>query len=116
VRQLPAQHARAQLARAIQRGRRRDPRALGVEVVARAETDQDPAPPGGVRVRQRAEVRARLAGVDERLQRTAGDVVRDPLAVEDADDDGVGAGVGRVVRGGPDLDRRRLSSVPCPRP
>jgi hypothetical protein len=42
--------------------------------------------------------------------------VRHPLPVEHADDDRVRAGGGRVLGGGPDLHRRKLSSVPCPRP
>jgi len=65
-------------------------------------------------VRQLAEARPCLAGVDQRAERAVLDVVRDPLALEDTDDDRVGAGVARCVCGRPDLHHRRLSSVGMP--
>ena len=98
VGQLPAQPPRADLLCAPERRRRRDPRALGRELRARAESDDQPAAVGGVGDRDVAERRARLARVDEPLQRRALDVVGDGLAVEDADRERVGAAVGRRTR------------------
>ena len=49
VRELPAQRASAELARAADGGRGGDAGALGVELVARAEPDQQVAPALGVR-------------------------------------------------------------------
>jgi hypothetical protein len=91
MRQLPAQRARAELRRAAVDRRRGDPRALGVEGVARAEPDEQPPPPVGVVQREVLERGARLAGLEQRGERGAVEVVRDPLVVEDADRDGVGA-------------------------
>ena len=62
---------------------------------------------------------ARLAAVDERLQRAAVDVVRDSLALEEADEDRVGAGVGRTVGRGCGVHALTLAiyaRLPFPRP
>ena len=105
VGQLPAQRARAELARAAVDGRRGDPRALGVEAVARAEADEQPAPAVGVVQGEVLEARARLAGLEQRAQRRPLEVVRDPLVVEDADRDRVGLGGGGSVGGGGGVHR-----------
>ena len=98
MRHLPAQPPRAELARAAERRRGRDPHALAVELAARAEPDEHPALAAGVRDREVAVLGLRLAGVDEALQHAV-DVVRDALAFEDPEHDGVGIGV-RGQRGG----------------
>ena len=106
----------AQLARAAERDRRRD-RARSASKSSRlAEPDRIQRRPAACVCASERKLRARLAGLDERAERAVVDVVRDPLAVEDADDHGVGARVGRAVGSGPDVHRRRLSSDPCPRP
>ena len=58
VRDLPAQHARAELLRAAQRPLRRPPGALAVELVALAEPGQHVAPPAGVGDRDLAQARS----------------------------------------------------------
>ena len=89
VRQLPAEHVGAELLRPADDGRGGDAGALGIEVVALAEADEDVAAPAGVGDGELAQARARLAGVDEPLE-DAVDVVRDRLALEDPDGDRVG--------------------------
>ncbi len=70
-------------------------RAFGVERAARAEPDEQPAAPGSVGDREVAEGGARLALVDQALERTVLDVVGHGLAVEHPDDERVCAAVGR---------------------
>ena len=98
-----SQHSalRAQLARPAGHRGGGDPRALGVELVARAQPDQHVARAVGVRDRELAQLAPGLAGVDQRLQHAAV-VVRHALVLEDADGDRVGIRVGRCVGGGCD--------------
>ena len=96
VRDLPAQRARAQLARAADDRRGGHASALGVELVALAEADEHVAVATGMGDGELSRPGAGLAGVDQPLQDPV-DVVGDPLPFEDADRDRVGAGVGRGV-------------------
>ena len=78
-----------------ERGRGRDPRALGVEArrARRARAGSSACPRRG---RRRAcGSRAGLAGLEQALQDAVLDVVGDVLALEDPDDDGVGPGLAR---------------------
>jgi hypothetical protein len=123
VRQLPAQDAGAELAgAAVDRGRGH-PRTLGVEGVAAAQADEQPALALAVVQRQVLEARASLAGLEQGLQRRAVEVVGDALAVEDPDRDGVGFGGDRGVgRGGGAhgpvsvCETTCNTFCPCPRP
>ena len=116
VRQLPAQLARAELARAAHDRRGRDPRALGVEAVALAEPGEDVAPAARVGDGELAQARPRLARVDQRLQHALVDVVGDRLAVEQPDRDRVGPAVGGGFGGCFGAHRRIVDSPPCPEP
>ena len=80
MRHLPAQAARAELAGAAERGRRGAAHALAVELVARAETDEDPALAARVGDGEMAVLGARLAGGDEAVEDPV-DVVVDLLVV-----------------------------------
>jgi hypothetical protein len=82
-----------------------DPRALGVEALARAQPDEQPAPSVGAVQGEVPEARARLAGLEQRTQRPPVEIVRDPLVVEDADRDRVGLRGGGGVGGGGGVHR-----------
>jgi hypothetical protein len=109
VRDLPAQRRGVELAGALERGRGGDAGALGAEPLALTEPDQDPALALGVRDGELAEAAAGLAGLEQALEEPVLDVVRDVLAFEHADDDGVGLGLGGVLRGGGDAHQARQS-------
>ena len=98
VRDLPAQRLRPELLRARDDRGGGDPRPLGIERGTGAEPGDDVALALGVRDRELAQRPLGLAGVDQRLQ-DAAVVVGDPLVLEDADDDRVGARGRRCVRG-----------------
>ena len=98
VRDLPAQHARAELLRAAEDRRGGHAGALVVELVALAEAGEHVPAPAGVGDRDLAERGLGLAGVDERLQ-YAVDVVGDRLALEHPDGDRVRRCVARRIRG-----------------
>ncbi len=95
VGELPAEPPAPELLRAPEGDRGRDARAFGVERAARPEADEQPAAPGRMGDREVAEGGARLALVDEALERAVLDVVRHGLAVEHPDDERVCAAVGR---------------------
>jgi acetyl-CoA acetyltransferase len=76
-----------------------EPRALGVERVARAQADQHVALAVGAGDRELAQPPPRLARVDQRLQ-DAAVIVRHPLVLEDPDGDGVGIRAGRSLSSG----------------
>ena len=99
VRQLPAQDARAELARAA------DDAAAATRARSASNSSRLPRPgehvalAARVRDRELAQARLGLAGVHQRLQQAAVDVVGDRLAVEEPDRDRVGAGVGGAAVG-----------------
>ena len=98
VRDLPAQPLGAQLARAAGHRGGGHAGALGVEVVALAEPDEDVAVAAGVGHRELAQAGAGFAGVDQALKGPV-DVMGDPLSFEDADGDRVGSRVRRRLSG-----------------
>ena len=106
VGQLPAQRCGC---RARARGRgprpRRRARARRRSASRRAEADEQPAPAVGVVQGEVLEARARLAGLEQRAQRRALEIVGDALVVEDADGDRVGLGGGGSVGGGGGVHR-----------
>ncbi len=99
VRDLPAQRLGPQLLGARHHARGGHARPLGIEVAPGAEAGDDVAAPVGVRHGQLAQPPSRLARIDQRLQ-DAAVIVRDPLVLEDADGDRVGARGGRGLRAG----------------
>ena len=115
--QFPAKRPGTQLAGAGLRRAGRRAGALGVEVVALSESDQQPPASLGVGDRQPAQAGAGLPGVDQLLQRRALQVVGDRLAFEQPDGDGVRAGLQRRIGGGLDLHAGRkipAASIPPP--
>ena len=94
VRQLPAEDARAELARAAGDGGGGDAGALGVELVALAEPGEHVAAPVGVGDRELAQARLGLAGVDQRLQRPPSTSWAIASPSKTPDSDRVGTGVG----------------------
>ena len=109
---LPAQGPRAELAGAAVGDRRRDPGALGVELVALAQADEHPALAAGVGDRQLAEAAARLAALQQGLELAARGVVGDVLALEDPDDDAVGVCFGRIAGSRLDVHEGADTTVP----
>ena len=104
---LPAQPLGAELRRARLRRRGRQAGLLGAEVVALAQAREHEAPAAGVGDRDLLQTRLGLAGVDQRLEGAALDVVGDRLPVEEADGDGVGVRLERAGGRRGDLHRPR---------
>ena len=97
---LPAERVGAEFDGPVMGDARGGPRALGVELGAVAEADQDVAAPVGVGDRQPLELALGLAAVEHRLERAAGQIVGYALVLEHADHDRVGARFGGILGGG----------------
>ncbi|HZV73939.1 MAG TPA: hypothetical protein VFF79_09520 [Conexibacter sp.] len=106
---LPTQHRRPQLAAARVDGGCDDPRTLSIERRTPTEPDDDPAAVLGVRERQVPERATRLTAVEQALERPAGDVVHDILAVEHADRDRVSGRLQRPVGRRRDTHPRQIT-------